>query len=140
MRVVLDTNVLVSALRSSLGASHALLTAIPSPKFQTALSIPLYMEYQAVLSRPGLLPDSFSREDVRAVFCYLAAHSHHQDIYFLWRPFLPDPKDDMVLELAVASRSSFIITHNLADFRAAPAFGVHAMTPSDFLHHLGETP
>lgn len=137
MRVVLDTNVLVAALRSSLGASHALLNLIPSAKFQTAVSVPLYFEYQSVLSRPGILPDVYGPSDVQAVCRYVAAHSHQQDIFFLWRPFLPDPKDDMVLELAVASQSTFIITHNLGDFRPAPTFGIQALRPGEFLKRIG---
>ncbi len=48
--------------------------------------------------------------------CQLA---DHQRIFFAWRPFLPDPDDDLVLELAVAASASFVITHNIADFRGS---------------------
>ena len=140
MRVVFDTNVVVAGLRSSLGASHALLQAIPSTKFQIAISVPLYLEYQSVLHRPGSLPEAMTPADADAVCRFLAANAAHQEIFFLWRPFLPDPKDDMVLELAVASQSRLIITHNIADFRAAPAFGVHAIRPGDFIQHIGGLP
>ena len=56
----------------------------------------------------------------------------------MWRPILPDPKDDFVLELAVESQSDFIITYNLRDFRGAESFGISVETPRDFLRRLGE--
>ena len=57
-------------------------------------------------------------------------------IHFLWRPHLPDPKDDLVLELALAGGAPFIITHNIRDFQGVDAFGIRAVTPDDFLSIL----
>ena len=102
-RFVLDTNVLVAALRSPRGASYALLSALPLTGWEMALSVPLYLEYQAVLLRPGLVPPGFSASDILATCRYLASIAHVQDIHFRWPSFLPGPKDDMVLELAVAA-------------------------------------
>jgi predicted nucleic acid-binding protein len=64
---------------------------------------------------------------------YLASIAHLQEVHFLWRPFLRDADDDMVLECAVASRAKYIITHNTKDFRRAPELGVTAITPGQFL-------
>jgi len=134
MRVVLDTNVLVAALRSRRGASNALVSAAARKKFEIALSVPLYCEYLDVLTRSGMVPLPHSRI---ADFCLsLASIAHLQDIYFLWRPLLPDPKDDMVLELAVAARATYLVTFNTGDFRPAAAFQVKVTTPSHFLSLL----
>lgn len=67
---------------------------------------------------------------------YLASLAHMQDVYFLWRPFLRDPDDDMVLECAVASNSQYIVTHNMKDFKRASALNVQAITPAGFLKIL----
>ena len=67
---------------------------------------------------------------------YLASIAHLQDVHFLWRPFLHDPDDDMVLECAVASGCEFIVTHNVKDFRRVDELNVQAITPADFLKLL----
>ena len=133
MNIVLDTSVLVAALRSRVGASHALLRSLPHPDCRIALSVTLYMEWQAVLKRPEHWPPDTTETQVLAFLRYLASIAQHQEIYYLWRPVLRDPNDDMVLECAIASGSRFIVTHNLSDFRHAAAFGVQAATPADFL-------
>lgn len=140
MRYVLDTNVLVSALRSRLGASAALLAALPIRNWRLAISVPLYLEYQDVLQRPGMVSPDYPPSDVLAVCRYLASIAHPQEIHFLWRSFLPDPKDDMVLELAVAAGARHIVTHNTKDFRGAERFGVRALAPREFLRLVGLRP
>lgn len=67
---------------------------------------------------------------------YLASLAHPQDVHFLWRPFLRDSDDDMVLECAVASGSQFIVTHNMKDFRRIEELKVQAIKPADFLNLL----
>ena len=140
MRVVLDTSVLVAAARSQQGASYAILQALPWTSFEMALSLPLYLEWQAVLSRPEHLPPGLTRDDVRKHLRLLVGPAWHQDIYFNWRPCLPDPEDELVLELAVAAQARYIVTHNLADFGPASQFGIEAIPPRIFLHHLRSTP
>ncbi|MDO4681413.1 MAG: putative toxin-antitoxin system toxin component, PIN family [Lautropia sp.] len=136
MRIVLDTSVLVAAMKSSRGASYQLLARIPSPDFQPALSIALYTEWQAVLSRPEHLPANITAEQMKGFLRYLMSVSHLQDIHYLWRPFLRDPDDDMVLECAVASSSPYIVTHNVRDFQRSKALGVTALSPAEFLKML----
>lgn len=134
VRAVIDTNVLVAGLRSRNGASNQLIAAAAKGNFLPFLSVPLYCEYLDVLSRPGIVPLATNRVEE---FCLsFVTVSHLQDIYFLWRPLLPDPKDDMVLELAVAGHVSYIITFNSGDFRAAAAFGIKIASPKDFLSIL----
>lgn len=140
MKVVIDTSVLVAAMRSQLGASQALLRRLPSPQFQPALSVALYMEWQAVLLRPEHRPAGVDDAQMLGFLRYLASVSHLQDIHYLWRPFLRDPNDDMVLECAVASGSQFIVTHNVKDFQRTEQLGVLAITPRQFIQHLEAHP
>ena len=136
MRIILDTSVLVAAARSRNGASFQLLSMLPSRDFEIALTIALYTEWQAVFTRPEHLPPGVSADAALAFLRYLVSVAHLQDVHFLWRPFLRDPDDDMVLECAVASGSQFIVTHNVRDFRRAPELKVQAIKPADFLNLL----
>ena len=135
VRVVIDTNVLVSALRSRRGASFQLVKKLGSTQFQPVISPPLCLEYEDVFRRPGLLP-GFTEEDIGDFLDYFLSECVECRIYFLWRPHLPDPKDDLVLELALAGNAPFIITHNIRDFQGVDALGIRAVTPDDFLRIL----
>jgi len=134
MRVVFDTNVLVAAARSRQGASFALINSIPAPEFQHCLSVGLYTEWQAVLTRAENVAPGKTAEDARRFLRYLASHAHLQEIHFLWRPFLPDAADDMVLELAFAAGCSHIVTHNVRDFQCTGQLGVAALSPRECLN------
>lgn len=136
IRVVIDTNVLVAAARSRRGASFALVSSIPSERFLPCLSVGLYAEWQDALTRDENLPPGRSPQEVRNFLRYLASQSHLQQVHFLWRPFLHDADDDMVLELALAARCQYIITHNATDFRRAEQLGVLPIPPRDFLNLL----
>ncbi len=140
MRVVFDTNILVAAARSKQGASFALLAMLPSKKFELALSISLYTEWQAVLTWPENLPLGLSGEDASSFLRYLASISHQQDVFYLWRPRLKDPDDDMVLECAVAAGCKYIVTHNVRDFAGIDSLGVAAIRPADFLALIRSKP
>ncbi len=136
MRVVLDTNVLVAALRSDQGASFRLLSLVGvTDKFQICLSVPLVLEYEDVLGRDGMIPGAGDVEDIIDYLCSVA--SPH-GVFFLWRPALRDPKDEMVLELAVAGGCDAIVTFNRRDFAGAERFGIQIVSPSEFLHQIGE--
>ena len=139
MRVVLDSNVLVTALRSRNGASFELLRLLRANRFEVALSVPLAFQYEAVLVRHAKELGLSKHEAVGLVdyFCQVA---HKQEIHFLWRPTLSDPGDEFVLELAVAAGCKVIVTHNTKDFRGAERFGISVITPGEFLVSLeGET-
>jgi putative PIN family toxin of toxin-antitoxin system len=136
MKIVLDTSVLVAAARSNRGASFALVRRLPDPAFTICLSVALYHEWLAVLSRPENLPQEQTPTDAQGFVRYLASVAHLQDIHFLWRPFLPDPDDDMVLELAFAAGASRIVTHNRRDFRGCESLGIEVISPSQFIKTL----
>ncbi|HWX39613.1 MAG TPA: putative toxin-antitoxin system toxin component, PIN family [Blastocatellia bacterium] len=110
-QVVIDTNVLIAALRSRRGASHRLMMLIGDGRWQMNLSVPLVLEYEEVAKR--LLPRlGLAEEDIDAILDYVCSKANLREIFYLWRPLLPDPKDDMVLELAVESQTDFIVTYN----------------------------
>jgi len=140
LRVVLDTSVLVAAARSRNGASFELMSMLPSRRFEPALTIALYTEWQAVLTLPEHLPPGATAEMSLGYLRYLASIAHLQDVHFLWRPFLSDPDDDMVVECAVASGSQFIVTHNIKDFRRVEELKLQAVKPVDFLNLLRTSP
>jgi putative PIN family toxin of toxin-antitoxin system len=132
MRLVLDTSVLVAAARSNRGASHALLARLPDTGFQTVVSVALFAEYQAVLLRPENLLQRTAAQ-AEGFLNFLISTSHLQEVFFRWRPELPDADDDLILELAVAAGCRYIVTHNLRDFRGVEQWGIAAVTPGDFL-------
>jgi len=136
-RIVLDTNVLVSATRSRQGASYRLLSLVGLGKFEIYLSVPLILEYEAALLEQ-LDQLAIGRRDVAKLLDYLASVAHHQEVFFLWRPHLRDPKDDMVLELAVAAGASRLVTHNVRNFQGADKLEVNVLTPRAFLAELGK--
>ena len=138
MNVVFDTSMLVAAARSRQGASYALVASLPNPRFQICLSVAVYTEWLSVLSRPEHLPPGMSPDMVLSFVRYLASLARLQDIHFLWRPFLRDPDDDMILECAVAAACTYIVTHNVKDFRRTEELGIKAITPAEFLHILKE--
>lgn len=136
-QVVIDTNVLLSGLRSSRGASYRLLSLVGDSRWQFNLSVPLLLEYEDVLKRAsaGL---SLTPAQIDDILDYLCAKANLREIFYLWRPTLNDPKDDFVLELAVESNCDSIITFNIKDFVGIETFGLTAITPREFLRQLGE--
>lgn len=137
-QVVLDTNVLVAALRSRNGASFALLSRVGEPDagFELHLSVPLVFEYEDVLRRQSRRL-GLTHADIDDVLDFLCAVAHHREIFFLWRPVLRDPRDDMVLELAVEAGVDHLVTFNARDFVGAERFGVRVITPRELLRLLG---
>ena len=136
-QIVIDTNVLVSGLRSSRGASHLLLRLIDSGKFEVHISVPIVLEYESVAKR--LVGEiSLSDEDIDSVIDYICKVAHHHEVYYLWRPFLKDPADDMVLELAVTAGCDCIVSYNKGDFEGIEEFGIEVLTAREFLEMIGE--
>ena len=115
MKIVIDTNVLVAALRSRRGASFRLVSFLPNDKFSSFISVPLVLEYEDALMR--LESTAITEQDIRDIVYFLCEIGHHQDKIFHWRPILPDPSDDHVLEDAVAEGSEAIVTYNKPDYK-----------------------
>lgn len=137
VQVVIDTSVLVAAARSNAGASFELLRLFGTSdtRWQWNISTALLLEYEAVLKREQHRQGR-DTSVIDRLLDDLAAQANRHAIFYLTRPFLSDPDDEMVLELALASASDYIITHNRDDFRDAGRFGVGVLTPGEFLRIL----
>lgn len=133
MRVVIDSNVIVAALRSKLGWSHKLVFSWGlDARWQAQLSSPLLQEYtEQVFAHAHHA--GWSKLDCNDFLDYICSTAHWREIHFLWRPLLSDEDDHMVLEAAMASSAKFIITFNKADLRTAQDFGIDLVTPREFL-------
>jgi putative PIN family toxin of toxin-antitoxin system len=135
-QVVIDTNVIVAGLRSRNGSAFRLLELIGSEQFDIHLSVPLVLEYEEVLLRE--LPNlSISAKDVQDLIDFYCSVATHHQIFFLWRPYLPDSEDDMVLELAVKAGCDSVVTYNVRDFVGVERFGLRVATPAEFLQSIG---
>jgi predicted nucleic acid-binding protein len=137
MRLVLDTNILVSGLRSRTGGANALLVAGFRRRYQWCCSVPLFYEYEDVLNRAEFLLDTGLTRKAMAEFIEdVAAVVVPVGIDFQWRPQLSDPGDEMVLEAAINCGGA-IVTYNLRDFGTAPArFGLDLWTAADALQRI----
>jgi putative PIN family toxin of toxin-antitoxin system len=138
MRLVLDTAAMVAAIRSDAGASRRLLVAGLERRLTLLASVPLMIEYQAVMTRPEHLKVSrLSVEDVNVLLDAVAAVVEPVRLAFLWRPAVRDPDDDMVLEAAVNGRADAIVTFNIRDFgKVAERFGVEVLLPGEAVGRL----
>lgn len=136
--MVLDTGVLVAALRSDRGASRQLLLAALDRKITALASVPLMLEYEAVLTRPELLEmTGLTAEETNAILDALAAVIERVPMRFLWRPRLTDPKDETVLETAVNGRADRLVTFNLRHLaEAALDFGIPAIPPGEIWREI----
>lgn len=103
--------------------------------FDIAVSVSLVLEYESVMLRH--VPASpMDEKDVGDLLDYVCDIAIWQEVFFLWRPYLRDPDDDLVLELAVAASCDAIVTHNVRDFRGAEQLGIRVLTPAMFLQEL----
>lgn len=133
LQIVVDTNVLYAGLRSQLGASHRLLREIGrSPSFRIHVSVPLVLEYEEIAKQHSR-ELGLTHHDIDDILDYLCSVADLHDIFYLWRPYLSDPDDDMLLELAVEAGCNRIVTFNRRDFRGIERFGLRAVTPHEFL-------
>ena len=140
MKIVIDTNIIFSALNSNKGASHVLLTWLFSnKKILNVVSTPLVIEFEDVLTRKESLMrfEPLTIDDINGFINDICSISHKQLINFLWRPFLRDMKDDMVLETAFNANADYIVTYNINDFKNVEEyFQIKVVKPQDFLKIL----
>ena len=140
-KIVLDTNILVSALRSATGPSFALMQLIRSGAVSMCCSPALFLEYEDVLKRAEQLQaSSLNLADVDAILADLASHVIPVNTHYQWRPQLRDPSDEMVLEAAVNASTQAIVTYNLKDFAPARQFGILVLNPEQTFRHFHLTP
>jgi len=134
-RVVLDTSVVVAALRTRFGAGNAVLRLVATRRVTPLATPPLFLEYEDVLKRAeqrlvhGLAPNAIDQ-----FLAELAALIEPVEVHFRWRPQLRDPNDEMVLEAAIHGRADALVTYNIADFAAAgDRFKIPVLRPADLL-------
>jgi putative PIN family toxin of toxin-antitoxin system len=136
--VVLDTSVLVAALRSRHGAGNAVLRLIASRRLTLLSTPPLFLEYEEVLKRPEQrLAHGLGLAAIDEVLAELAALIQPVEVHFLWRPQVRDPNDEMVLEAAINGAADALVTYNVADFAVAgKRFGIEILRPADVLRRM----
>ena len=137
-RVVLDTSVIVSGLRSRLGASNRLLEFVAEERLVPLVTTALFLEYEEVLKRPEQrLATGMDEKAIAGFMAAFASAAEPVDVHFLWRPQLTDPDDEIVLEAAVNGRSKAIVTHNVRHFLpAAGVYGIEVSPPGTFLKRI----
>jgi predicted nucleic acid-binding protein len=136
-RVILDTNVVLAAMRSQTGASHRLLLTIGHPRWQSVVTPAVMYEYEAVARRPGNVP-GLSSQEITNVLDLLYHQSHRQMVWFSWRPLSSDPGDEAILEAAIAGGCDFVVSFNERHLRAAREFGIEVLKPAELLKLIGE--
>jgi putative PIN family toxin of toxin-antitoxin system len=138
MRAVLDTSVMVAALRSDQGASRVLLVGALEERYRLLASVPLMVEYEAVLTRQEHLEaGGLSSGDMQDVLDAVASIIEPVRLAYLWRPTLPDAQDDMVLETAMNGRAEVLVTFNRRHFEpAASTFAVQVVSPAEAVARL----
>jgi putative PIN family toxin of toxin-antitoxin system len=138
VRIVLDTSVLVAALRSRLGAGNAILRLVAQKRLVLLATPPLFLEYEDVLKRPEhRLVHGLSSQELDDFLGELAALVEPVELHFRWRPQVHDTNDEMVLEAAINGDADALVTYNTADFSTAAArFSVPVLTPADFLKRM----
>lgn len=134
-RVVVDTSVVVAALRTRSGAGNAVLRLIASRRLVALATPPLFLEYEDVLKRPEQrLAHGLEPEDIDEFLGEFAALVEPVEVHFLWRPQTRDANDEMVLEAAINGRADALVTYNVTDFTSAgKRFGIPIVTPADLL-------
>lgn len=138
LRVVLDTDVVVTALRSVTGGSNAVLREVALGRLTPQVTPALFLEYEAVLKRPEQrLAHKLALRDIDRFLAALASACEPVEVSFQWRPQLSDPNDEMVLEAAVNGRATVLVTHNVRHFaKSAAMFGLRVLRPGELLKEL----
>jgi len=138
MKIVMDTDTIVAALRSPSGASAELLRCARRGELTLAASVSLFMEYEAVCCRPEHIKAAGLDVHQTGIFLDGLAHLMEPvDVHFLWRPQLRDPADELVLEAAVNASAAALLTFNMKHFAsAAERFGLFVSQPGPFLRSL----
>jgi putative PIN family toxin of toxin-antitoxin system len=135
VRIVLDTSVVVAGLRARSGAGNAVLRLVAGRHLILLATPPLFLEYEDVLKRPEQrLAHGLTPEQIDEFLAELAALIEPVESHFQWRPQVPDPGDEMVLEAAINGEADALFTYNVGDFRAAAErFGIQVIKPAELL-------
>jgi putative PIN family toxin of toxin-antitoxin system len=138
VKLVLDTDVIVAAMRSPAGASAAILRLARLGHVSLFLSVPLALEYETVCRRPEhRLAAGLSEGEVNLFVDAIVAMAQEVTLHFLWRPQLRDPSEEMVLEAAINGGTDALVTFNAKDFGDAPGrFGIELLLPRQVMERI----
>lgn len=136
-QIVVDTNVLVSGLKSSLGASYKLLSILNDRRWRVNVSTALLFEYEEILKSVGK-DLGLTLQEVDLAIAAICNIANFHPIFFLWRPMLKDADDEFLIDLALKAQVDFIITYNQRDLQPVERFGIQVVTPKQFLQIVGE--
>ena len=134
VQIVIDTNVIVSGLRSKRGAAYRLLCLLNDPRWEVNISTTLLFEYGEILKRE--FAGRYTEQDLDDLldgFCHIA---RQRDIFYVWRPASADPDNEFLIDLAISAQADFLITYNPRDVQRVKQFGVKVVTPGEFLHDM----
>ncbi len=134
--VIIDTNVLLSGLQSNKGQSYKILQKLLAEEIHIGISVPLVLEYEKILKK-CLDREIFTDEDIDGVINFICKIGTPIKVFYLWRPYLKDPYDDHLLEVALAGNCKYILTYNKKDFEGIEEFGIKAVTPYEFMNKEG---
>ena len=109
-----------------------------SGRYEMSISVPLVLEYEHAAKQIGTI--ELTEQDIDGLIDDICSLAHKSQVFFLWRPYLKDPGDEHVLDLAVASNSRYLITFNKKDFAGAERFGIGLLTPQEYLRQIGVIP
>jgi putative PIN family toxin of toxin-antitoxin system len=134
-RVVLDTSVVVAALRTRTGAGNAVLRFVADRQLVLLATPPLFLEYEDVLKRPEQrLAHGLAPEEIDEFLAELAALIEPVEVHLRWRPQSRDPNDEIVLEAAINGQADALVTYNARDFvLAGERFGISVLSPAELL-------
>jgi putative PIN family toxin of toxin-antitoxin system len=137
-RAVMDTNVLVAAFYSRIGASFEIFQRLRRDEWMAVLSNHLIYEYEEILKREaaGL---SLSLDDVDQILNALSARGEEWPLTHNWEPVLPDPDDEPLVQLAQESAARLIVTHNTGHLQPAAKLGIQVLKPGEFLVSLRQS-
>ena len=134
LRLVLDTSIVIAALRSRVGASNEILRLVAMGSVTGLVTPALFLEYEEVMTRTEhRTAHGLNDRDIERFLAALASAMEPVTVHIAWRPQLRDPSDEMVLEAAINGRANAIVTFNVKDFAPAARFGVAVLRPSEVL-------
>jgi putative PIN family toxin of toxin-antitoxin system len=135
--MILDTDVIIAAIRSSKGASAEIVRRVLRREMRIELTVAMVLEYEAVATREEhLQAGELTVAEAIILIDGLAALADPVDIHFRWRPQLRDADDEMVLEAAINATDQTIVTFNKRDFAGAERFDVKVLSPREILEKL----
>ena len=140
MRVVPDTCISVSAVRSRTGASFPVLSLGLYRAYKWLATTATFLQMEDVLKRPEhLAAGEMSAIEVDQLLTVVADRITPVQVHYQWRPQLADPGDELILECAINGSADAIVTHNVRDFGAAADFGIRVLTPAQLLRELARS-